>query len=133
MIVLSNTTEQIVPVGQAITFDTIIFHTGNAEGHRVNSSSVKLRQCGDYDITFAGNVGSDPIGTVQLNIAFEGDILPETTMLSTAFASANRQNVSSTTALRNNCCAQGRITVVNTGTIPAIIGANPVLKVYRRA
>lgn len=134
MIILSNTTAQTIQPGQAITFDTVVLHTGNGECHRPGTSSVKMKANGIYEAIFNGNVGV-PTGTtpgpVQLNIAIGGETLAETRMEATPAAVGEFFNVGANTAIKNCCCDYDRLTVVNTGTIPVTIGANPSFFIKR--
>ena len=66
MISLSNTTAQTLTPGQSITFNTVVLHTGCAECHRANTSSVKLRAKGIYDVHFSANIGATVAGAAQL-------------------------------------------------------------------
>lgn len=132
MIVLSNTTDQTVQPGQAITFNTVVLHTGNGECHRPGTSSVKMKAMGIYELFFAGNVGGPAEGdTVQLNIQIGGETLPETTMISVSGAGGDLNNVSTKTAVKNCCCDYDRVTVVNTGTVAINIGASPSFFIKR--
>lgn len=110
MILLTNSAAQTVATGAAVTFDTVIFQTGNGECHRDNSAGVSMRCRGIYEVNFSADVS----GTAPLELTIEagGEPLPETVMSS---ASATAQNVSTMTALRNCCTGYERVTVVNTG------------------
>ncbi len=132
MIVLSNTTEQTVAPGQSITFNTLKHKSGCAECWRQGTSSVKMKNSGVYQVSFSANIGGETAATpVQIALAIGGDVLPATTMISVPAAVADRNNVSVTTGIRNCCCDYDRITVTNNGTVPVIIGANPLLFVKR--
>lgn len=133
MIVLSNSEEQTVLPGQAIVFDITRMHSGCGEFHRQGSSAVKMKQSGIYEISFHGNIGGTSAGEVQLSIETGGEVLPETTMISTVSASGDFNNVGAETRVRNFCSDYDRITVVNTGTTDVIVGANAALIVGRRA
>lgn len=135
MIELSNTTAQTVPVGQAITFDTVIWKTGCKETFRRLSSVVNFvgNQCGCnsiFQVEFSGNIGGATAGTpVQLQIAQGGAPLPETVMIATPAAANDLNNVSKTTRVpggENN----GGITVINTGTTELTLGAGANLLIY---
>lgn len=132
MIVLSNTTAQTLAVGQSITFNTVVMHTGTGECHRPNTSSVKMKNCGIYKMSFSGNVTAGTAGNVaQLVIEVGGEALPETTMKSTTGSTNAYNNVATTTAFKNCCDDYSRITVTNNGNVPVTIDANPVLFVKR--
>lgn len=126
MILLTNTASQTVAVGAAVTYDTTILHTGNAECHRRSSGNVGTRALGVYEVQFSANVtGTVP---VELAISLDGEELPETLMISNV---AGLQNVSAMTAFRT-CCGEGRVSVVNTGAAAATV-QNPKLFVRRIA
>lgn len=132
MIVLSNTTEQTLAPGQSIVFDDVILHSGCGECHRNNTSSVKMRANGNYNLFFAANIGGPTAATpVQLSIQVGGSTLPETTAISTPAAVADRNNVARATTFKNCCGDYDRVTVTNTGANSVIVGANSVLRVYR--
>lgn len=132
MIVLSNTTEQVVQPGQAITFNTEVLHTGNGECHRPGTSSVKMKANGIYEVSFSGNIGSTVANTTAfLAIAIGGEVLPETNMVSETSTEGELNNVSAKTALKNCCCDYDRVTVINTGINPVNIGASPSFFVKR--
>lgn len=134
MIVLTNTTAQTVEPGQALTFDEVILHTGCGECHRPGSDAVKLRANGIYEASFSANISSATAGTaVQLALAIGGEQLRETTMISTPAAADALDSVSTDTAIKNSCGDYDRVTVVNTGTAPVTVGANPVLFIKRIA
>ncbi|UNI72519.1 MAG: hypothetical protein [Chaetfec virus UA24_144] len=132
MIVLSSTVAQTLQPGQALTFNDVILHSGCGECHRGGSGSVKLRANGIYEAAFSANVSSATAATpVQLSLAIGGEPLPETTMISTPAAADAFNNISTQTAIKNTCGDYDRVTVVNTGTAPVTVGANPVLFIKR--
>lgn len=133
MIVLSNNANQTLQPGQSMLFNEVIRHTGNGECHRKGSGTVTLKQKGGcYVISFSGNIqGTVDNTTIQLNIQSNGASLPETTMILTPSTAVEFNNVSTTTSV-GSCCAQfDNLTVVNTGTTPIVIGANPSFMVRR--
>lgn len=134
MIVLSNTTDQTIQPGQAITFNTVVLHTGNGECHRPGTSSVKMKCNGIYELFFAGNIGATT-ETTQVEIAIQvgGETLPETRMISMSEAAGDLNNVSTKTGWKNTCCDYDRVTITNIGTVPVNIGANPTFFVKRLA
>ena len=133
MIILSNTTEQTLLVGQSITFDSVPLHTGCAECHRANSNSVVLRWDGIYEIYFGANIGGTVAATaVQLSIETGGSPLPETLMVSTPTAVDDLNNVSKKTAVKT-CAGYDQITVTNTGTSDVVVGAGSCLFIRRIA
>ena len=134
MIILSNTAEQTVQPGQPITFNEVVLHTGCGEYHRQNTSLVKMRAVGIYEIHFNANVGSDTAATpVSLVIEVDAAPLPETAISNTPAAVEDRNAVSATTAVKNCQCDNGSVTVINTGTDPIVIAANPCLFIHRLA
>ena len=134
MIELSNTTAQTIQPGQSLTFDTVILKSGCAEAHRTNSGIITLRaDCAIYEVHFAANVSGTAAGPVQLAIALDGEPLTETTMISTVGAAGDLNNVATAILVRTGCGCCGRVTVQNTGTAAAIVGANPALFVKRVA
>lgn len=142
MIVLSNTTPQIIQPGQSITFDDVVLHSGCGECHRANTGSIKLRANGVYEAHFSANIGVEatPVAApdavvnpapLQLALAIGGEPLPETTMISYPAAANELNNVSTATAIKNCCGDYDRVTVINTGTEAVVIGANPALFIKR--
>ena len=132
MIVLSNTTDQVVQPGQAITFNTVVLHTGNGECHRPGTSSVKMKANGIYELFFSGNIGSAVADTTAfLAITVGGEVLAETRMISETSTANELNNVAAKTAVKNCCCDYDRVTVVNTGINPVNIGSNPTLFIKR--
>lgn len=133
MIVLSNSATQALTPGQAVTFDSVILHTGNAECHRKGSSSVKLRCNGLYEVSFSGNITSTTTGSVQLTLAIDGTALSDGTMITTPAAAGDINNVAKTT-LVSNCCGGGdSITVVNNGTTDVVVQPGTTLYIARKA
>lgn len=135
MIVLSNSAEQTVAVGDSVIFDTVIMHTGRAEWHRDNTAPVKLcRQCAVYAVSFNGNIAGDTAATeLSLNIDASGAKLPETTMLSTPSAADQFNNVAAQTRYTSCCCGFDSLTVVNTGTTPLTLAPNSSFVINRVA
>lgn len=130
MIVLSNSVEQTLTPGQAVTFDLVKLKRGCGECHRVGTSSVKLCNKGVYAVAFGGNIGGTVAGTpVQLTIELGGDPLNETTMISIPGSVGDLNSVYRATYVANCCCDFDRITVVNTGTSDVVVGANSELTV----
>lgn len=131
MIVLSNTAAQTIQPGAAATFDVVKLHTGCGEFHRAGSGSVRLR-CGVYAIEFTGNVGGDAATQPNLAITVDGDPLLETTMTETIALATDVHNVHASTKFCNKFNGTA-VTVVNTGTTPATLAANPALVIKREA
>lgn len=131
MIELSNTTAQTLAVGQAITFNKVIFQTGCGECHRANTSSVKLRANGTYQLSFSANIGATEATTeAQLSILLGGDPIFDGVMISTTAAVGDLNNVAKTIGIRNCCGDYDRVTIVNTGTtdITVDIGSSLFIK-----
>lgn len=139
MLVLTNTTEQTLQPGQAISFDRVLHSSGNgecwrSESGRLPTTGARMRANGIYAPTFAGNIGGVAAGPASVAIAVGGQILPETNMIVTTATAGDLSNVSSTTRIMNgSCCGGDRISVVNSGTTPLTVGANSVLVLERRA
>lgn len=131
MILLSNSTTQTVQPGEAITFDLETFKSGCCECHRQGSSAIKLKKCGVYELMFTGNIGGAAVGTVQLQMEAGGEVLPETTIIVTEDTVGSLDNVASHTFFRNCCGDYDRITIVNTGTVAAVIDANSAFTAKR--
>lgn len=132
MIALTNTTAQTLQPGQAITFDQVLTHTGCGECYRQNTSSIKMRGCGVYDVHFSGNIGGPTAATpVQLSIQVGGATLQGSLMISTPAAADDLNNVAKTLPVRNCCDDYDRLTVVNTGTVPVTVGAGSIFYVHR--
>lgn len=123
MIVLSNSVAQTVAPGQALTFDTVIMHTGCAECYRPNSGAVGLKFQGIYTCDFGANAAS-----AQLALALDSSPLLETTMIN---AADTVTKLSCATAVKN--CMGDSVTVVNTGTTSVTIDPNPCLFIKRVA
>lgn len=135
MIVLSNLTAQTIQPGQAVTFDNLIFKSGNCEcWSKQLPKSVKLKAKGGvYSIGFSGNVSSATASTpVQLSIAIGGQPLIETTMKSTPSTANVFNNVSTETRYGNCCCDQDRVSIINSGTTPITLDINSAFVIDRR-
>lgn len=131
MIVLSNSTVEVLAPGATVTYDTVDLHYGTSECHRRNTGSVKMRECGSYIISFSANIGGTTEGdTAELTIQLGGENLPETRMEVETPVAGDLFNVSRTTAVKNCCGDYSRITVVNTGTV-AVNVSEPLLLVKR--
>lgn len=132
MIVLSNTNAQTLAPGQAITFDIVSLHTGTGECHRRGTSSVKMKCNGVYEVSFSGQITSGTAGaTPQLHIAVGGELLAETIMRYTVPTAGYVGNVAKKTEVKNCCCDYDRLTVVNSGTVDAIVDPNTSFVVKR--
>lgn len=133
MILLSNSATQTIQPGEAMTFDLEKIKTGCSECHRQGSSAIKLRKCGIYELMFTGNVGGAAVGTVQLQMETGGEVLPETTIIVTEDTVGSLDNVTAHTFFKNCCGDYDRITLVNTGTIAAVVDANSAFSAKRLA
>lgn len=132
MIELSNTTVQTLAVGESMTFDKVIIHSGCGECHRPNTGSVKMKAHGIYGVYFAANVtNTASTATVELSMQAGGETLPETTMEYTPSTAGSASSVSRATLIKNCCGDYDRITITNTGTTAITVGADPVLIVRR--
>lgn len=131
MIVLSNSAKQSLAPGQSIVFDLEVFRSGNTECHRDGSSAVSLKCAGVYAVGFHGNITSTVAGPVQLGILFDGEVLPETTMISTPSTVGNVNNVGTETLVKN-CCGCAKVTVTNTGTSTVVINPNTALVISKK-
>ena len=136
IIQLSNNAAQTIAVGQQVTFNTTILKTGCSLTQRANSGTIGIGgQGGIFEIGFSANVGGTTAATaVQLTIQYDGSNLNETTMISvptTADTEFNSVSTQTFVEVGNSCCASGQVTVVNTGTVPIIIDANPTFFVRR--
>lgn len=134
MILLSNTTDQTINPGQALTFNVIVISSrcNNNESHRINGGDITVkRSCGVYNIEFSANVGSTEAGGVAQLAIYQGNSpLPETTMISTTAAAGDLNNVKAATFVRPVQCCE-TFTVVNIGTTPINVGANPNFRANR--
>lgn len=133
MIVLSNSQQQTLLPGQALTFDLVKLHSGCGECHREGSSAVKMRCSGIYELSFHANIGGTVAGPVQLALQVGGETLQETTMISTVTTVGDLNNVGAETRVRNCCGDYDRVTVVNTGTNDVVAGPNAALVIGRRS
>lgn len=137
MIIVSNSAPVVLTPGQALTFNTITWKSGCAESFRLSGSAVRAAR-GVYDLSFSGNItNASAAAAVQLALAVDGSVLPETTMISTPSAINALNNVATSTVIGNqgNCCNNNpgsvSITVVNNGTTDVTVGANAKLTVKR--
>ena len=133
MIVLSNSQQQTLLPGQALTFDLVKLHSGCGECHSEGSSAVKMRCSGIYELSFHANLGGTVAGPVQLALQVGGETLQETTMISTVTTVGDLNNVGAETRVRNCCSDYDRVTVVNTGTSDVVVGPNAALVIGRRS
>jgi hypothetical protein len=134
MIILSNSIAQTINPGQSATFDTVIMKKGCSECFRPGSGAVFLRKYpATYDIDFSGNIGTAAAGTAQLAIAAGSAPMLNTTMISETAAAGDLNSVSKRTAIDTCGCGAESCTIVNTGTEPVTLGANPTFYIRRIA
>lgn len=132
MIKLTNTTEQTVAAGAALTFNSVLANTNCSTCHRKGTGSVKLNRSGAYMVSFHANVtGATAATPVQLALALGGDVMPETTMIFTPETANTVGQMSICLPVFNSCCDYDRVTVVNTGTTDIVISANPMLAISK--
>lgn len=125
MIVLSNTAAQTLQPGQSLIFDRVVTKCGCGECHRSNGNSVKLCKRACYELAFSANIRGEAVGTVvDLALSLGTDILRETVMESTTPSVDGFNNVATQTGVRNGCCDFDRVSVVNVGVNPVVVGAN---------
>lgn len=126
MILLSNTTAQLLQPGQSITFDKVILHHGCGECHNEQlPKTVKLRKQGVYTLHFSANITSATAGdALQLAIAAGGQPLVETAMNTTPSTANALRNVSTGTYFENCCSDMNRLSVINTGATAVTVAPN---------
>ncbi len=138
MIEVSNLAAQTLTVGQAVTFDKVIHHTGSCECWNAQlPTSVKLRagKGSIFEVQFTGNVTANAAATpVQLSLAIGGSPLVETRMNATPAAAGDLWNVSTGTYIFMGCCEDlDRISVINDGVNPVVLANNSNLRIRRVA
>lgn len=134
MIQVSNTLEQTLAPGQALSFDKITLRTKNSREcfNAQAPTSVKLCGTGIYDLTYSGNItGATAAAPVQLSIAVGGSPLIDTAMNSVPATAGDLNNVHTEKGLRVCCCDLNRVSIVNTGTNPVTVAANSNLLIKR--
>lgn len=130
MIVLSNGAAQTIQPGEAAELDRVTFRSGCGEAYYAGTGPARIR-CGIYALEFTGNVGGAPATQPNLAIAVDGVPLRETTMAATTALDTDVFNVHASTRWRN-CYGGATVTVVNTGTTPVTLAANPALVIERK-
>lgn len=142
MIVLSNSTTQIIPAGGTVTFDVTPLHTGcrhdgygGAEYYDEKSSDVKLRKPGIYEISFGANVTGTKAGDeIRFSIYINGSPIEASTMVQTVSKENSFKNVAKTIPVRIGREDDVTVTVVNTSAMAtAVVDANPSLYIRRIA
>lgn len=131
MIELSNSAEQVIPVGGFVTFDVVSLRSGcDVCYNSILPTSVKLMRSTIYDVEFHGNITSAAAATpVQLSVAIAGQPVAQTEMDATPAAAGDLWNVSTGIYLRP-CCDADRISIINNGENPVTLAANSVLRVF---
>lgn len=137
MIVVSNTGAVVLTPGQAMVFNDVVWKSGCGELFRSPGSIIRVGR-GCYEVSFNGNItNADGTAAVQLAIAADGSILPETTMTSTPSAANAVNNVAAGTIVGNqpSCCNQNpgtlSFSVVNTAATDVTIAPNSKFSVKR--
>lgn len=124
MLILSNSTNQLVPPGQALTFDTEILHIGRCECHEPGSGSATLRRSNAlYEVNVSGNIGATTAGPAELTIYANGAPVSKTTMISTTAAADDLNSVAKTRTIAT-CCGPKTLSIVNTGTTDVTVDTN---------
>ncbi len=119
MIALSNNTAQTLDPKQSITFDNDIIRTGSsAEGHYRDTSEVKLRIPGIYEVHFTGNVMTQPECFAHLAITANGNIITGTDMIVPPNVITN---VHADMIVRNTADDPKIITVTNVGSETIVV------------
>lgn len=126
MILLTNSVSQAVEPNAAVMFDTVPIKTGCGECHRDGSSTVSLRLCGNYEVSFSANLGAVAPGDASLALMLDGDVIGVMDVVTAA--AGDLASVSYVTAVRN--CSDGRVTVANNGAAASTV-ANPSLLIRR--
>lgn len=137
MIAVTNSAVVVLDVGDAMTFDEILWKSGCVETFRPLSPSIRVG-VGVYEVTFNGNISGAAADTqVRLNVAVNGNQLPETAMIATPSAAAALNNVSAMTWIGNQPTCNNpypgslSISVVNTGTDTVTVYPGAKLSVRR--
>lgn len=131
MILLTNSVDQVIPVGGSATFDMVVERTGCDECRKHSSSSIKLCRKGTYTVSFGGNISVAAAGGIgQLSIALGGEPLLGSNMVNTSTNANERGNVSKTLPVNVGCCDFNRVSIVNTGANTLTLYAGPSLAVW---
>lgn len=129
MVVLSNTAEQTLQPGQALTFDKLVAYSGCGECAR-RGGPIGLTRSGTYEIAFHGNVtGATAAVPVELSISVGGAPLAETEMIYTPAVANAVGNVGTHTYVPICCRMSSSVTVTNTGENPIIVSPNTALTI----
>ncbi len=135
MLLLTNSVEQTLQPGEIVTYDTVVIKTGCGECYLRGTGSVKMKARGIYSVYFGANVtGATAATPVELSLRLGGEaIIPGSEMIYTPSVANAFSNVSKSIPVSNRCCDFDHISVVNTGTEPITIGANPSFSIRRVA
>lgn len=133
MLNLSNTTEQLIPAGQSITFDLVLLSTGCAERHRTGSSNTELLSGCVFNIDFSANIANGTgAGEIELSIFLNGEAYPGGNMISTPAAANELNNVARPGIKIKTFGCSNTISVRNTGTDDIILPAKSALLSIKR-
>lgn len=125
MLVLTNTNEQVLAPGQAITFDLTLLRTcSNAERLNNGTGNPELVNGNIFDIDFSANIAGQAAGQIELSVYYDGDVIPATQMISTPAAANELNNVArpGIKVRKGGCCKESKtITVRNSSTTSTII------------
>lgn len=136
-VVLVTTTQQTLQPGQALAFEAMTDNrckcNTKCNGVCVSSLDLSPKICerGDYNISLKANI-TGQTGPVQIALAVGGVVLPYTSLISNPAISNVFNAVSENLPIHVSCCDRGRITVVNNGTNPVVVGAGTFLAVSRK-
>lgn len=92
---------------------------------------MRLR-AGPYAFDFTGNVGGAAGTQANLTIAVDGDTSPDTAMAETVALATDVHNAHASTKFCNRF-GGSTVTVVDTGSTPVELAANPALVAKREA
>lgn len=133
MLVLSNTTEQLIPAGQSITFDLVVLQTGCAERHRTESANVELLTGCIFNVDFSANIANGTgAGEIELSVTLNGEPLLNGNMISTPAAANELNNVGRSGLKIRTIGCSNTISVRNTGENDIILPAKSALLSIKR-
>lgn len=130
MVVLTNTEEQEVQPNQALVFNRVVAKSKGCccKGLSPSGSSVKLSR-GDHYVILNANVGGAAGTQANLALALGNEVIPWTTRTVTITEATDIFPVSGVFPIDQCCCDFDRVSIVNTGTTPITVVANPTLAV----
>lgn len=128
MIQLTNSADITLTPNQIAVFDTVLIDNKScATCARPGTGSIKMCQCGIYEVRFGGNIGvSGADGIAQLTVQVGGVNLNPYTVQSETSTAGDLNAVEKTFWVDNCCCDYSRLTVANTGTTTVSIGAGAI-------